>query len=150
MLRTFFSQMPLRFLALKNLSVFLHHLAIVSKKRRRPVYGKWFEPRDISYMFGVIVQTKLDTWNAFSRKNNYNSDFIKLNTHKNTEPNETTDSPTPVTTTTIPYIQGTSETINRSYSLTTSCSSQTYLYFTTHTDQRQGQRPASRQTGSGV
>ena len=45
------------------------------------------------------------------RKNNYNSDFIKLNTHCNTEPNETTNNPTPVTTATIPYIKGTSETI---------------------------------------
>ena len=47
------------------------------------------------------------------QKNNYNSDFIKLNTHCNTEPNETTNNPTSVTTATIPYIKGTSETIAR-------------------------------------
>ena len=47
------------------------------------------------------------------QKNNYNEDFIKLNTHKNTETDETTNKPTPVTTTSIPYIKGTSETIAR-------------------------------------
>ena len=46
-------------------------------------------------------------------KNNYKPDFIKLNTYKNTEPNETTNNPTPVTTATIPYIKCTSETIAR-------------------------------------
>lgn len=43
-------------------------------------------------------------------KNNYNSDFIKRNTYKPNEPNETNNS---VTTATIPYIKGTSETISR-------------------------------------
>ena len=37
------------------------------------------------------------------QKNNYNPDFIKLNTHRNTEPDETTNNPTPVTTATIPH-----------------------------------------------
>ena len=37
--------------------------------------------------------------------------IIKLNTHRNNYPDETTNNPTPVTTATIPYIKGTSETI---------------------------------------
>ena len=49
-------------------------------------------------------------------KNNYEHNFIKHNTHRNTEPTETTDDkptddPTPVITATLPYIRGTSETI---------------------------------------
>ena len=52
--------------------------------------------------------------NVFS-KNNYNTDFIKRNTYKPAEQNGTNASanPTPVTTATIPYIKGTSETIAR-------------------------------------
>ena len=48
--------------------------------------------------------------NVFS-KNNYNADFIRRNTYKPAEHNETNANPTPVTTATIPYIKGTSETI---------------------------------------
>ena len=44
-------------------------------------------------------------------KNNYKPDFVKLNTYKNNELNET-DNPTTVTAT-IPYIKGTSEIISR-------------------------------------
>ena len=44
-------------------------------------------------------------------KNNYNSDFIKLNTYKDNERDEN-NSPT-TTTATIPYIKGTSEIISR-------------------------------------
>ena len=48
------------------------------------------------------------------QKNNYNSDFIRLNTvSQNTEPSETTNNPTPVTTMIIPYIKGTYGTIAR-------------------------------------
>ena len=46
--------------------------------------------------------------NVFS-KNNYNPDFVKRNVYKNNEPNTT--NAKPVTTATIPYIKGTSETI---------------------------------------
>ena len=46
-------------------------------------------------------------------KNNYNADFVKRNTHRTTETTETNKNPTSVTTTTIPYIKGTSETIAR-------------------------------------
>ena len=49
----------------------------------------------------------------FQQKNNYNADFIRRNTYKPAEHNETNANPTPVTTETIPYIKGTSETIAR-------------------------------------
>ena len=50
--------------------------------------------------------------NVFN-KNNYNRDFIRHNTYGNSEPNATNTNATPVTTATIPYIKGTSETIAR-------------------------------------
>ena len=50
--------------------------------------------------------------NVFN-KNNYNRDFIRHNTYRNSEPNATNTNVTPVTTATIPYIKGTSETIAR-------------------------------------
>ena len=49
--------------------------------------------------------------NLFS-KNNYNTGFVRRNTHSNTDSNTQTNSG-PVTTATIPYIRGTSETIAR-------------------------------------
>ena len=50
--------------------------------------------------------------NVFN-KNNYKRDFIRHNTYRNSEPNATNTNATPVTTATIPYIKGTSETIAR-------------------------------------
>ena len=50
--------------------------------------------------------------NVFN-KNNYNKDFVRRNTYKNTGPNVTNNNATPVTTVTIPYVKGTSETIAR-------------------------------------
>ena len=47
------------------------------------------------------------------KKNNYNQDFIRHNTYRNSEPNVTNTNATPVTTAIIPYIKGTSETIAR-------------------------------------
>ena len=47
------------------------------------------------------------------QKNNYNSDFIKRNIYRPTEADATNRNPTPLTTETIPYIKGTSETISR-------------------------------------
>ena len=44
-------------------------------------------------------------------KNNYNTDIVRGNTHSNTDSNTQTNSG-PVTTATIPYIRGTSETID--------------------------------------
>ena len=49
--------------------------------------------------------------NVFSN-NNYNTDFFRRNAHSNTDSNTQTNSG-PVTTATIPYIRGTSETIAR-------------------------------------
>ena len=46
-------------------------------------------------------------------KNNYNADFIKRNIYRPTEADATNRNPTPLTTVTIPYIKGTSETISR-------------------------------------
>ena len=51
--------------------------------------------------------------NVFNTENNYNRDFIRHNTYRNSEPNATNTNATPVTTGTIPYIKGTSETIAR-------------------------------------
>ena len=50
--------------------------------------------------------------NVFN-ENNYKRDFIRHNTYRNSEPNATNTNATPVTTATIPYIKGTSETIAR-------------------------------------
>ena len=46
-------------------------------------------------------------------KNNYNTDFIKRYIYRPTEADATNRNPTPLTTVTIPYIKGTSETISR-------------------------------------
>ena len=53
-----------------------------------------------------------DEINVFN-KDNYNWDFIRHNTYRNSERNTTNTNATPVTTATIPYIKGTSETIAR-------------------------------------
>jgi len=47
------------------------------------------------------------------KENNYNRDFIRHNTYGNSEPNTTNTNATPVTTATISYIKGTSETVAR-------------------------------------
>ena len=46
-------------------------------------------------------------------KNYNNKDFVRRNTYKNTGPNVTNNNATPVTTVTIPYVKGTSETLAR-------------------------------------
>ena len=46
-------------------------------------------------------------------KNNYNGDFIRRNIYRPIEASATNRNSTPVTTVTIPYIKGTSETISR-------------------------------------
>ena len=58
------------------------------------------------------LQDETDYLNNVLSKNNYNTDFVKRNTHSNTHSNTQTNSG-PVTTATIPYIRGTSETIAR-------------------------------------
>ena len=59
-----------------------------------------------------MLQDETDYINNVFSKNNYNTDFFRRNTHSNTDSNTQTNSG-PVTTTTIPYIRGTSETIAR-------------------------------------
>ena len=58
------------------------------------------------------LQDETDYLNNVFSKNNYNTDFVRRNTHSNTDSNTQTNSG-PVTTATIPYIRGTSETIAR-------------------------------------
>ena len=58
------------------------------------------------------LQDETDYRNNVFSKNNYNTDFVRRNTHSNTDSNTQTNSG-PVTTATIPYIRGTSETIAR-------------------------------------
>ena len=48
-----------------------------------------------------------------NNKNNYNDDSSRRNIYRPTEADATNRNPTPVTTMTIPYIKGTSETISR-------------------------------------
>ena len=57
------------------------------------------------------AQLVCDSPNVFS-KNNYNKDFVRRNTYSNSDSNTQSNSD-PVTTATIPYIKGTSETIAR-------------------------------------
>ena len=56
--------------------------------------------------------TTRDYVNNVFTKNNYNTDFVRPNTHSNTDSNTQTNSG-PLTTATIPYKRGTSETIAR-------------------------------------
>ena len=58
------------------------------------------------------LQDETDYLNNVFSKNNYITDFVRRNTHSNTDSNTQTNSG-PVTTATIPYIRGTSETIAR-------------------------------------
>ena len=84
--------------------------------------------------------------NVFN-KNNYNKDFVRRNTYKNTEPNVTNNDATPVTTVTIPYVR---DYRTDSATLQYPCSSQTYNFFTTTTDEGKGQRRTEPQTGSSL
>ena len=60
------------------------------------------------------LQDETDYHNKVLIKNNYNTDFVRRNTHSNTDSNTQTNvNSGPVTTATIPYIRGTSETIAR-------------------------------------
>ena len=58
------------------------------------------------------LQDETDYLNNVFSKNNYNTDFVRRNTHTDTDSNIQTNSG-PVTTATVPYIRGTSETIAR-------------------------------------
>ena len=60
------------------------------------------------------LQDETDYLNNVFSKNNYNTDFVRRNTHSNTDSNTQTNvNSGPVRTATIPYIKGTSETITR-------------------------------------
>ena len=60
------------------------------------------------------LQDETDYLNNVFSKNNYNTDFVRRNTHSNTDSNTQTNVNSGlVTTATIPYIRGTSETIAR-------------------------------------
>jgi len=61
---------------------------------------------------GQFTWRKQIPWTCF-HQNNYNTDFIRRNIYRPTEADATNRNPTPVTTVTIPYIEGTSETISR-------------------------------------
>ncbi|CAH3165725.1 unnamed protein product, partial [Porites lobata] len=56
------------------------------------------------------LQDETDYLNNVFSKNNYNTDFVRRNTHSNTDSQTNSG---PVTTATIPYIRGASETIAR-------------------------------------
>ena len=62
------------------------------------------------YIRSDSLQDETDYLNNVFSKNNYNTDFVRRNTHSNSDSNTQTNSGS-VTTTTIPYIRGTSETI---------------------------------------
>ena len=60
------------------------------------------------------LQDETDYLNNVFSKNNYNTDFVRWNTHSNTESNTQTNvNPGPVTTATITHSRSTSETIAR-------------------------------------
>ena len=59
----------------------------------------------------TAYETKTDTLNVL-HNNNYNADFIRRNIYWPTEADASNRNPTPLTTVTIPYIKGTSETIS--------------------------------------
>ena len=60
------------------------------------------------------IQDETDYLNNVISKNNYSTNVVRRNTHSNTDSNTQTNvNSGPVTTATIPYIRGTSETIAR-------------------------------------
>ena len=84
-------------------------------------------------------------------KNNYNADFIRRNIYRPTEADATNRNPTPVTTVTIPYIMGNSETISRilqPYNIRAAHKPTTTVRHVT--DQRLRQGRTQQQTGSSL
>ena len=61
----------------------------------------------------MFVVTLIKYLDIVFNENNYNRDFIRHNTYRNSKPKATNTNATSVTTATIPYIKGTSETIAR-------------------------------------
>ena len=96
--------------------------------------------------------TKTNTLNVFFHKNNYNTVFIRRNIYRPTEVDATHMNPTPVTTVTIPYIMGTSETISRilqPYNIRVAHKPTTTLRYLLP-DQRKRQGRTQQQTGSSL
>ena len=72
----------------------------------------WEDERNSFVTHLTVYLTEPDTWNTFSRKTTM-TQTLSNSTHRNTEPSETTNNSTPVTTMIIPYIKGTYGTIAR-------------------------------------
>ena len=79
---------------------------------RLQLFGLWRDETQLVCDSPDSLQDETDYLNNVFSKNNYNTDFVRRNTHSNTDSNTQTNSG-PVTTATIPYIRGTSETIAR-------------------------------------
>ena len=80
------------------------HKATTIRTLRRPAQLVWDSPDSL--------QDETDYLNNVFNKNNHNTDFVRRNTHSYTDSNTQTNvNSGPVTTATIPYIRGTSETI---------------------------------------
>ena len=79
---------------------------------RLQLFGLWRDETQLVCDSPDNLQDETDYLNNVFSKNNYNTDFVRRNTHSNTDSNTQTNSG-PVTTATIPYIRGTSETIAR-------------------------------------
>ena len=78
------------------------------------------------------LQDETDYLNNVFSKDNYNTDFVRRNTRSNTDTQMNVNSG-PVTTATLPYIRGTSETIARILitTLQYKCCTQTHNHLTT-------------------
>ena len=112
--------------------------------RRFIVLGHKYGCRDVTWKHSIRTLTRLaqlvcnspdslqdetDYLNNVFSKNNYSRDFVRRNTHSKTDSDTQTNvNSGPVTTATIPYIRGTSETIARILQHT--CCTQTDNHFT--------------------
>ena len=95
-----------------------HTDRLQDQSSQNPTYHKATSIRTLTRRAQLVcdspdsLQDETDYLNNIFSKNNYNTDFVRRNTHSNTDSN-TQANPGPVTTATIPYIRGTSETIAR-------------------------------------
>ena len=81
---------------------------------RLQLFGLWRDETQLVCDSPDSLQDETDYLNNVFSKNNYNTDFVRPNNHSNTDSNTQTNvNSGPVTTATIPYIRGTSETIAR-------------------------------------
>ena len=95
-----------------------HTYRLLAKSSNNPTSHKATTIRTLTRRAQLVcdspdsLQDETDYLNNVFSKNNYNTDFVRRNTHSNTDSNTQTNSG-PVTIATIPYIRGTSETIAR-------------------------------------